>query len=396
MNRRYDLDELAARRLMGRLTAEEERELQERIDGDPVLKEQWERLAGQTDFVRRYRQYAAVDKEKAKATFMKRYGSGGRMSDIGVHTRKSTMHLWMRRAAGFAAAAAVIAAVWLIAGGIGGRHNPEIAPEVAEAIDRVEKSGMNGATLLIRGSKAVNVADAAMAQAATKDRTEETGETQGTEEPVGTLVTRHDKEFWMVLDDGTYVHLNYNSSLTYPLHFTGEERRVALNGEAYFIVARDSRHPFVVSTPCGDVTDYGTEFNVNTKAEGGATSVVLVSGRVGVASGGQAERMLSPGDMAVITAGKAPEVSKVDIAQYVAWNTGNFYFDGCRLDVLMSVIARWYGMKAVFASDGAREMLFTGNIDKYESILPTIHAIENVTGLDLRLSGDSIMIDQRQ
>lgn len=84
----------------------------------------------------------------------------------------------------------------------------------------------------------------------------------------GSLVTKKDKEFWMVLDDGTYVHLNYNTTLIYPNHFVGSERKVKLKGEAYFIVANDSKkRPFIVETANGDVHDYGTEFNVNTMKE---------------------------------------------------------------------------------------------------------------------------------
>ena len=104
-------------------------------------------------------------------------------------------------------------------------------------------------------------------------------EVQDTDSPEAILVTHHDKEFWMVLDDGIHVHLNYNSSLSYPIHFKGKERRVVLEGEAYFFVAKDDSHPFVVTTPYGDIRDYGTEFCVNTKPRQGGASVVLVKGK---------------------------------------------------------------------------------------------------------------------
>lgn len=96
------------------------------------------------------------------------------------------------------------------------------------------------------------------------------------EDVKGTLTTRHDKEFWMTLPDGTRVHLNGNSRLSYPLAFKGDLREVALVGEAYFIVAKDKDHPFIVHTADGDIKEYGTEFNVST--HGTNTEVVLVTG----------------------------------------------------------------------------------------------------------------------
>lgn len=89
---------------------------------------------------------------------------------------------------------------------------------------------MNGATLTING-KTIKVKDAqsALAQAEkvadSKDGSSFFGSDEITE---SSLITKKDKEFWMVLDDGTYVHLNYNTTLIYPNHFVGSERKVKL------------------------------------------------------------------------------------------------------------------------------------------------------------------------
>lgn len=145
-----------------------------------------------------------------------------------------------------------------------------ITAELHQAIERVQQNDMNGATLTING-KTIKVKDAqsALAQAEnvadSKDGSSFFGSDEITE---SSLRTKKDKEFWMVLDDGTYVHLNYNTTLIYPNHFVGSERKVKLKGEAYFIVANDSKkRPFIVETANGDVHDYGTEFNVNTMKE---------------------------------------------------------------------------------------------------------------------------------
>jgi hypothetical protein len=54
-----------------------------------------------------------------------------------------------------------------------------------------------------------------------------------------TLATHKGNEFWLTLEDGTIIHLNYNTTLIYPTPFGSDERRVYLKGEAYFQVAKD-------------------------------------------------------------------------------------------------------------------------------------------------------------
>ena len=72
----------------------------------------------------------------------------------------------------------------------------------------------------------------------------------------------------MTFEDGTRVHLNYNTTLKYPPHFGTTTRTVYLDGEAYFQVAKDSKRPFRVITVNGVVKQYGTTFNVNTHVPG--------------------------------------------------------------------------------------------------------------------------------
>lgn len=77
------------------------------------------------------------------------------------------------------------------------------------------------------------------------------------------LVIPRGGENTVVLADGTTVHLNAGSKLIYPIRFGRKRRIVALEGEAYFEVAKDEEHPFIVRTHLGEITVLGTEFNVN-------------------------------------------------------------------------------------------------------------------------------------
>src|SRR5690606_1418983 len=61
-----------------------------------------------------------------------------------------------------------------------------------------------------------------------------------------TLIVPYGKTFRIQLADRTMVYLNAGTQLKYPKQFTETERRVYLEGEAYFEVAHDENVPFIV------------------------------------------------------------------------------------------------------------------------------------------------------
>lgn len=87
-------------------------------------------------------------------------------------------------------------------------------------------------------------------------------------------------EFTMTLADGTRVWLNSESELHFPLQFGGEQRIVQLTGEAYFEVAKDAAHPFVVEVCDSKIQVLGTGFNVRSYSEEGQIVTTLVEGAV--------------------------------------------------------------------------------------------------------------------
>ena len=205
------------------------------------------------------------------------------------------------------------------------------------------------------------------------------------------ITTRHDKEFWLTLDDGTLVHLNYNTRLIYPEKFGRGDRNVILDGEAYFMVAKDRSRPFVVHTLHGDIKVYGTEFNVNTNAA--STTVVLVKGSVGLTSSKGIELILEPGQLGEMKTNELELVDKnVETDIYTSWNEGKYIFRDCRLDKLMQILSHWYGVQVTFENQKACSIPFTGNINKYKSISPALHAIEFATGLTITMKDNHVVI----
>ena len=95
-----------------------------------------------------------------------------------------------------------------------------------------------------------------------------------------TLTTPSQCDFSFTLADGTRVWLNAQSSLRYPVAFTGKERVVYAEGEIYLEVAKDAEHPFFVVSNGMKVEVLGTSFNVNAYPDETFTEVTLVEGRV--------------------------------------------------------------------------------------------------------------------
>ncbi len=96
-----------------------------------------------------------------------------------------------------------------------------------------------------------------------------------------TIETPNGGRYEIALPDGTRVWMNAASSLKYPASFASlKERRVELQGEAYFQVAKDKQHPFIVKTVQQEVKVLGTHFNINSYADEPETKTTLFEGSV--------------------------------------------------------------------------------------------------------------------
>ena len=159
----------------------------------------------------------------------------------------------------------------------------------------------------------------------------------------------------MVLADGTRVMLNAETRLRFPEAFGDGERRVFLEGEAYFEVAKERERPFWVDFREGTVRVLGTQFNV--KAYGGEEAVAtLVHGKVEVARGQEAV-VLQPGEQCRIAAGEAHAliVGKADLMSTLAWKNGEFVFKDASLEQVIDELARWYNVEMMYDHSLFRE-----------------------------------------
>ena len=164
------------------------------------------------------------------------------------------------------------------------------------------------------------------------------------------LTVPRGKVFSLELSDGTVVNLNSGSWIKYPERFMNnhKNREIFINGEAYFDVAKNKEHPFVVNSKMLRTTVLGTEFNFTAYDNDEVTSVVLVEGKVMVESEGSKTGIvyLKPNQRAYISKLYKTIINKeeVNVNKYIAWKLGEMLFADDMFSEIIEKLERKYNV----------------------------------------------------
>lgn len=155
-----------------------------------------------------------------------------------------------------------------------------------------------------------------------------------------------------VLNDGTKVTLNANSTITFPRIFAQNSRTIILNGEAFFEVTKDKHRPFKVKTGQITTTVLGTKFNVNTNLQNHAIAIALVEGRVVVTDVEKnGEISLEPSEMVTYSVGSKGFVKTNFVVKDVtSWKDGTLVFKNASFDDIAFKIYNTYGVTLINAN----------------------------------------------
>ena len=310
-------------------------------------------------------------------------------------TRRKIIPLWYK----ISTAAAIV----LIAAGVL-FYNQSKKPQGPETTiaKNIIAPGANRAFLTLSGGKRISLSDAAdgkIAQEAGSSITKTadgrlvysaTGSGKGADLKQNTVSTPRGGKWRIILPDGTAVWLNAASSIDYPASFTGSKvRRVELKGEAYFEVAKDKVHPFIVNTGNQEVEVLGTHFNVNSYADELSAKTTLLEGRIRITGGGQ-QKILKPGEQAILN-GTVLQISAADLETAVAWKNDEFVFKGESIKEIMRVLARWYDIDAEYSGPVTKEG-FQGKIGMQKNITEVLGLLELTGAVHFKIEGRKIIV----
>ena len=163
-----------------------------------------------------------------------------------------------------------------------------------------------------------------------------------------TLTVPYGKRFDVELSDGSIVYLNSGSSLKFPVQFiNGMERKVYLDGEAFFNITENNKDIFKVVSNDAITEVYGTQFNVKSYKEDSFSEIILVNGSLGVKGLSDNQKIVSlkPGFRANVNqSNEKIEISKVNTKIYTSWIDGRVIFRDENIDSMILKLERLYNV----------------------------------------------------
>lgn len=207
-----------------------------------------------------------------------------------------------------------------------------------------------------------------------------------------TLTVPRGGEYQLTLSDGTKVWLNAESSLHYPVTFT-DKREVNLVGEAYFEVAKDDKHPFIIHNANNTIEVLGTKFNVSAYP-GSDVQTTLAEGKVKVGSLNSSV-ILRPNQQATIQEAGNINVKEVDAQLFTSWAQGIYEFRKTNLQSIVAQLSRWYDVDILFKNEDLKQKLFAGVIFRNNELSFAIEVIEDVSNVKFIRENDKIYITKK-
>lgn len=175
------------------------------------------------------------------------------------------------------------------------------------------------------------------------------------------------------LTDGTVVRLNSKSTLRFPESFDGlAAREVVLEGEAYFQVAKDAKHPFVIRSSGVETQVLGTAFNLRSTSE--TVTVTVAEGKVAVTAGNKRFELQPFDKIIYYTSNSTWQSGKTDLERELAWQKNTLIFENQSLSEVVDALANWYGVSISMQNEAIGRCRITGKFtnEPLENVLKAI------------------------
>lgn len=197
------------------------------------------------------------------------------------------------------------------------------------------------------------------------------------------------------LPDGSSVILNENSTLKLNERFgSNGKREVYLEGEAYFDVAHDAQHPFIVYTGELKTTVLGTAFNINSSAVDRTITVTVTRGKVEVGDDKGVYNILTPNEQIVVDKDLSRHLKRpVKAEEVVAWKSEDIYFDDVSMKDVAKQLEERFKVSIGFSNDAIKNCRFSATFLKSQSLDEILNVISEFNHSSYELNNNTVIIN---
>lgn len=397
LEKEFYISTLIAAELEESLSPEEASELQDWKDASAENLEFYNNFTVEEQFLQEFKKFNQTDTNNIwELTSARLKGTPATQAN---EAPVRPIRLWPRMVAVAAAVATVTLGVWLYYASNLLGHS-DAGQNAAMAMNDIVP-GKVGATLTLSNGRKIRLSDFKNGELAKEAGVVITKSEDGNliykvvgnaeaANKLNTLSTAKGETYEVHLPDGSLVHLNAASSLTYRLSLLENgKRNVKLTGEGYFEVAKDAAHPFVVTAKGQEVEVLGTHFNINAYDDEDVIKTTLLEGSVKV----DRNVVLKPGQQA-INKDHNIQVRLADLEETVDWKNGDFYLNHVAFKTAMRKIARWYDMQVIYDESVPDNMESGGWISRDKPLSAVLKSIESSGLVRFKVEGRKIYVVQ--
>lgn len=199
----------------------------------------------------------------------------------------------------------------------------------------------------------------------------------------------------VVLPDQTKVTLNRYSTLSYPERFKEKRRKVHLQGEAYFEVARDAKHPFIVKAEAVKVQVLGTHFNVEAYPGDAEVRTTLLEGSVAVSLKGENQRLvLAPNESAIYNKEKRTLIQEAapGAKNEILWRKGIILFDQLPLHEIARQLSNAFQTDIRIDDPQLQNYRMTATFDANEDLTQILDLLKNAGNFNYKKENNTITL----
>ena len=208
-----------------------------------------------------------------------------------------------------------------------------------------------------------------------------------------TLETPYGKDYKLQLSDGTHVHLNANSKITFPTLFSGDQRIVKIEGHVFFDVAHNDEMPFIVQSNDLTIRVLGTKFDIEAYKNDKIISATLLEGSIESHVKGSNKIVIEPDQQIVYDMiNKKISVKQVNAFELLSWTEGKFSFIDNKLENVMMKVGRWYGVKIKWETEEAKNRLVGLKLSKEKSLNDVIQYFEESLNICIVKEGNNLIV----